>query len=117
MSSFVGVDQVVGLAAQYGGVAFPAHVDRDSFSVIASLGAIPAEAGFTAAEVTRDCDLASFTQLHPELGGLPIFRDSDSHYLETLAGDPGSCPCRSSPSRRCWTRCGGEIDADISIFW
>ena len=49
VSSFVGVDQVVGLAAQYGGVAFPAHVDRDSFSVIASLGAIPAEAGFTAA--------------------------------------------------------------------
>lgn len=40
VSSFVGVDQVVGLAAQYGGVAFPAHVDGDSFSVIASLGAI-----------------------------------------------------------------------------
>ena len=92
VSSFVGVDQVVGLVAQYGGVAFPAHVDRDSFSVIASLGAIPAEAGFTAAEVTRDCDLASFTQLHPELGGLPIFRDSDSHYLETLAGDPWELP-------------------------
>ena len=92
VSSFVGVDQVVDLAAQYGGVAFPAHVDRDSFSVIASLGAIPAEAGFTAAEVTRDCDLASFTQLHPELGGLPIFRDSDSHYLETLAGDPWELP-------------------------
>ena len=92
VSSFVGVDQVVGLVAQYGGVAFPAHVDRDSFSVIASLGAIPAEAGFTAAEVTRDCDITSFTQLHPELGGLPIFRDSDSHYLETLAGDPWELP-------------------------
>ena len=88
VSSFVGVDQVVGLVAQYGGVAFPAHVDRDSFSVIASLGAIPAEAGFTAAEVTRDCDITSF----PELGGLPIFRDSDSHYLETLAGDPWELP-------------------------
>ena len=56
VSSFIGVDQVVELTAQYGGVAFPAHVDRDSYSVIASLGAIPPEAGFTAAELTRECD-------------------------------------------------------------
>ncbi len=89
VSSFVGVDQVVGLAAQYGGVAFPAHVDRDSFSVIASLGAIPAGGGLHRRGSHPGLRPGtSFTQLHPELGGLPIFRDSDSHYLETLAGDP-----------------------------
>lgn len=88
VSSFISVDQVVSLTGQYGGVAFPAHVNRDSYSVIASLGAIPPEAGFTAAEVTCDCDLNAFQRLHPELEGLIIFRDSDSHYLETLAGDP-----------------------------
>ena len=88
VSSFIGVDQVVSLTAEYGGVAFPAHVNRDSYSVIASLGAIPPESGFTAAEVTRDCDLEAFRQLHPELEGLRIFRDSDAHYLETLAEDP-----------------------------
>ena len=92
VSSFISVDQVVGLAGQYGGVAFPAHVDRDSYSVIASLGAIPPEAGFTAAEVTRECDFAAFSQLHPELQSLAIFRDSDSHYLETLAADPCKLP-------------------------
>lgn len=92
VSSFIGVDQVVALTAQYGGVAFPAHVNRDSYSVIASLGALPPEAGFTAAEVSRDCDLASFTQQHPELEGLSLFRNSDSHYLETLAEDPWSLP-------------------------
>ena len=89
VSSFIGVDQVVGLTAQYGGVAFPAHVDRDSYSVIASLGAIPPEAGFTAAEVTRGCDMEAYRQEHPELSGLLILRDSDSHYLETLADEPG----------------------------
>ena len=88
VSSFISVDQVVSLTGQYGGVAFPAHVNRDSYSVIASLGAIPPAAGFTAAEVTCDCDLNAFQKLHPELEGLKIFRDSDSHYLETLAGDP-----------------------------
>lgn len=88
VSSFISVDQVVSLTGQYGGVAFPAHVNRDSYSVIASLGAIPPEAGFTAAEVTRDCDLEAFRKLHPELEGLAIFRDSDAHYLESLAEDP-----------------------------
>ena len=88
VSSFIGVDQVVELTAQYGGVAFPAHVDRDSYSVIASLGAIPPEAGFTAAELTRECAAQEYVKLHSELEGLALFRDSDSHYLETLAGDP-----------------------------
>ena len=88
VSSFISVDQVVPLTAEYGGAAFPAHVNKDSYSVIASLGALPPEAGFAAAEVTRDCDLEAFTALHPELAGLRIFRSSDSHYLETLAGEP-----------------------------
>ena len=65
-------------------------MNRDSYSVIASLGAIPPEAGFTAAEVTRDCGLEAFQVLHPELAGLSIFRSSDAHYLESLAGDPWS---------------------------
>ena len=88
VSSFIGVDQVVELTSQYGGVAFPAHVDRDSYSVIASLGAIPPEAGFTAAELTRECDAQEYVKLHPELQGLALFRDSDSLYVYLLAGDP-----------------------------
>ena len=89
VSSFVGINEVLNLTEQYGGTAFPAHVDRDSYSVIASLGAIPPEAGFTAAEVTRGCDMEAYRQEHPELSGLLILRDSDSHYLETLADEPG----------------------------
>ena len=57
VSSFIGVDEVKALTEQYGGTAFPAHVDRDSYSVIAALGSIPPEGGYTLAEVTRDADL------------------------------------------------------------
>ncbi len=88
VSSFIGVNQVKALAEEYGGTAFPAHVDRDSYSVIASLGAIPAEAGFTTAEATRDCDLDKLKQTNPELEDMLILRDSDSHYLESLTGEP-----------------------------
>lgn len=88
VSSFIGVNQVSALAKKYGGVAFPAHVDRDSYSVIASLGSIPEEADFATAEVTRGCDLEQWKKQHPELGHMRILRDSDSHYLETLTGEP-----------------------------
>ena len=90
VSSFVGVDQVVGLAAQYGGVAFPAHVDRDSFSVIASLGAIPAEAGFTAAGLR----LGVLHPAPPRAWGtahLPGFRFP-------LPGDLGRGPLGAAPA-------------------
>ncbi len=72
--------------------------------MIASLGAIPPEAGFTAAELTRECDAQEYVKLHPELEGLALFRDSDSHYLETLAGALGHSPCQSVLSRLCWTQ-------------
>lgn len=89
VSSFVSVNEAAALAAEYGGVAFPAHVNRDSYSVIASLGSIPAETGFTTAEITRDCDLDLLKRQNPELNGMLIVRNSDSHYLETLTGEPG----------------------------
>ncbi|WP_322175883.1 PHP domain-containing protein [Acutalibacter caecimuris] len=85
VASSISADQVKGLCQQYGGTAFPAHVDRDSYSVIASLGSIPPEGGYTVAEVTRECDLAALQAQYPELKGMGIVRDSDSHYLEALA--------------------------------
>lgn len=88
VSSLIGVNEVVSLAEEYGGTAFPAHVDRDSYSVLASLGTIPPEARFAAAEVTRDCDLDKLRQQYPELSQMRIVSDSDSHYLESLTGEP-----------------------------
>lgn len=85
VASFIGADEVKALCGQYGGTAFPAHVDRDSYSVTAALGSIPPEGGYTFAEVTREADLDAVKQLYPELNGMGIVRDSDSHYLDTLA--------------------------------
>lgn len=53
----IGVNQVRSKAIEFGGTAFPAHVDRKSFSVLASLGALPPEAGFTAAEISPSGDV------------------------------------------------------------
>ena len=88
VSSFVAVDDVKRLAEAYGGTAFPAHVDRDSYSVTAALGSIPPEGGYTVAEVTREADLEALRAQYPELRSMGIVRDSDSHYLDTLAESP-----------------------------
>lgn len=85
VASFVGADEVKALCEQYGGTAFPAHVDRDSYSVTAALGSIPPEGGYAFAEVTREADLDQVRAMYPELCAMGIVRDSDSHYLDTLA--------------------------------
>lgn len=87
VSAFVTVNGVKALAERFGGTAFPAHLDRDSYSVIASLGALPPEAGFVCAELTKSCDKAAFLKQHPELEGMRILQDSDSHYLEGLTDE------------------------------
>lgn len=87
IASEIGVNQVTDLVRQYGGCAFPAHVDRNAFSVISSLGAIPPEAKFQTAELTLNCDEPAFIKRHVGLRNMRILKNSDAHYLEVLAGE------------------------------
>ncbi len=87
-STFISVNDIDTLVKQYGGVAFPAHIDKNSYSVIASLGAIPPEANFGYVEVTGKCDIEKFTLLHPEIEGKGVLINSDAHYLENMNPEP-----------------------------
>ena len=80
----ISVIDVQALVASYGGVAFPAHVDKDAYSVTAALGAIPPEAGFRAAELSGGADRAAVLRLYPELQDMILLRDSDAHYLHLM---------------------------------
>lgn len=88
-ASEISVNDVQRIVREYGGVAFPAHVDKDAYSVIASLGAIPPEAEFTAAELSAGADREMQIRLHPELSGLCLLQDSDAHYLHLMREDMG----------------------------
>lgn len=85
----VGIYEVPSLVKAYGGTAFPAHVDKDSYSITASLGGIPPEIGFTAAELSPRADREKVLYLYPELASLRLLQDSDSHYLENMP-DPAA---------------------------
>ena len=64
-----------------GGVCIPAHVDRDSYSIISNLGAIPEGLPVKAIELSAKCDKALFLFQHPELKHYPVLTSSDAHYL------------------------------------
>lgn len=81
----VAFDDVRRLVISYGGAAFPAHADRPSNGVIGILGALPEEAGFTAAEISPSCDRETFLRENPSLAKLTQLRDSDAHDLGQIS--------------------------------
>ncbi|MBQ1507111.1 MAG: PHP domain-containing protein [Ruminococcus sp.] len=71
-------------AERFSGICFPAHIDRDSLSILSVLGEIAPECGFAAAELADKSKLPELLKRHPILGGLNIVSDSDAHYLENM---------------------------------
>ena len=83
-ASGISVDDAAALARAGGGVAFPAHIDRPSYSVTAALGDLP-PLGFAAVEITAMGDAEALRARYPEMQGKILLRDSDAHYLEQMA--------------------------------
>ncbi len=73
---------------QLGGLAVPAHIDRESYSILASLGAIPPEYDGKILELSKDCKQEVFLKTHPELKPFTFISSSDAHHLDKIA-DPG----------------------------
>ena len=80
-ASGLDVGSALRLLALLGGVAVPAHVDRDAYSMIATLGVIPAEYGFGTVEISRAADAAAFRAEHPDTLPLQFLVNSDAHHL------------------------------------
>lgn len=83
VASSISVDTVVELVTSFGGVAFPAHIDRPSYSVTAALGDIP-PVGFRAAEITKSGDIPALQAQYRELAGKPLLLNSDAHRLDDM---------------------------------
>lgn len=80
----IGVNSVRETVRRFGGTAFPAHVDRSAYSVLANLGGIPPEAGFTAAEISAKGDVPALLKQHRELAEMTLLFNSDAHTLEGM---------------------------------
>lgn len=78
----IGIDDAAALVRSFGGVAYPAHIDRPSFSLLAVLGFWTPELGFPLAELSLRCP-SNFTS-RPDLAGLRFVTSSDAHYLDQI---------------------------------
>jgi len=83
VSSELGVYDAVAFAEEYGGVAYPAHIDRPSNGILGILGNIDEDMGFTAVEFSATAP----DELNKEYKsrGYNIVSDSDSHNLGSLS--------------------------------
>lgn len=74
-----------GLVAEYGGICYPAHIDRSSYSVLSNLGFIPPECGFHTLEVYQPDKFFGDEKKRGLKDSYYIVTSSDAHYLEHIA--------------------------------
>jgi len=79
------IDSIWAKAAEYGGIAIPAHVERPAFSMTSQLGVI-VKGQWTALECTRLPPLLNGQPL--DTLGYPLITSSDAHYPEHVARRP-----------------------------
>ena len=73
------------LARQHGGIAYPAHIDRPSNGIIATLGDFPTDVPYTAYELKDAETDAAMREKYPAIRNLCRVVSSDSHELGTIA--------------------------------
>lgn len=82
--TFIGIGEAYAKAKEFGGICYPAHIDRDSLSILSVLGEIDPSCGFKTAELADLSKRGALTDQHPILDQLHIVNCSDAHYLENM---------------------------------
>ena len=113
-ASSIGIYDAAALAASFGGVAYPAHIDRPSFSLLANLGFWDPAMGFSVAEISKNCPPDLFDR--PDLQGIPHFDGSDAHYLDQIQDAHQYMALRSRTPQAVldWLRWGLPVPDGIS---
>jgi len=82
-ATMISVEELPNMVAKYGGICYPAHIDRSSNSIISVLGTFPETPHFDCVEFhdKQKCDeyIAKYSLQHKK-----IIISSDAHYLTQL---------------------------------
>ncbi len=80
VASEISCDEVSKIVRGYEGIAIPAHVDKPANSIIANLGFITEDMGFSAVEYSKNCT-QDFLKKNEYLKKYNFIKNSDAHYL------------------------------------
>lgn len=80
----ISFDQTQELAHRFHAIAYPAHLDKTSTSLLSNLGFIPPDSTFLCAEIQDLRNLHSLKKANPYLETCHIISNSDAHYLGNI---------------------------------
>ena len=80
-ASAISFHDLYNLMGKFGGIYFPAHIDRPAFSLLSNLGSFPPDCLMHAVEIKDISKYESILASNPSLSGLPVLINSDAHYL------------------------------------
>jgi 3',5'-nucleoside bisphosphate phosphatase len=80
----ISIDEVFKLVDSFGGVVIPAHIDRESYSVLSNLGGIPENLEINYLELSKACNLEEFKKKNPNLNNYNFIKSSDAHNLGSI---------------------------------
>ncbi len=78
-----------------GGVIFPAHIDKSSYSLISNLGSIPEELELTTVEIKKNPIPQNLTDMGI-CSKYNILHNSDAHYLWDISEKENYIECKSA---------------------
>lgn len=91
----ISFDDMGRLMKEYNGVYLPAHIDKNSNSLLSNLGFIAPEADFTAAEFADITKYEEISNRNPYLKHCNIITDSDAHMLGRIQEAVNYLDCAS----------------------
>lgn len=77
----LGVEDISRIVGDLGGIVIPAHIDRESYSLLSNLGGIPEGLELHSLEVSKRCGVEGLVKAHPWLSEYLLLKSSDAHYL------------------------------------
>lgn len=83
-ASGISIDYLPEIIAEYGGVCYPAHIDRESYSIISALGDFSPDLQVNCFELTPKADAGYYYENYPAAKNKILIRSSDAHYLENM---------------------------------
>ncbi len=78
------IDDIVKMIHRLGGLAIPAHIDRESFSVLSQLGFIDDSSHFDALEISKLTGIGKARTRYSDLARYPFLTSSDAHFLNDI---------------------------------
>lgn len=84
-ASNIGVYDAASLCSEYNGIAIPAHIDKNSYSILSILGFITEDMGFSSYEISPRAIYSELLKEQKILKDKTIISNSDAHYLWDIA--------------------------------